>query len=141
MSIRNRPQCNVGRSGRGDVERIVGGLLVDAGGGGRHVRVYGETVALSWQAGHLAAALDLEDRWNALITRLPASLFCGYPLDAFESEETGARFHDVCARHTAVTLDAYARVRQDVEVAGGPVLLSVHEPGGRPAFPGSRRAG
>jgi hypothetical protein len=121
----------------GRFERTAGGMLVDAGAGGRRIRLYGEMVALLWEAGHLATTLELEDRWNELIGRIPASVFCGYPLDGFESETTDARFHDVCARHTAVTLDAYAHVRPGVDVSAGPVLLAVEEPGGRAAAPGT----
>jgi hypothetical protein len=122
-------------------ERTAGGMLVDAGVGGRRIRLFGEMVALLWRAGQLAAALELEDRWNELLGRIPVAMLCGYPLSDFDSEPTGARFHDVCARHTAVTLDAYAHVRPGVGAAAGPVLLEVDEPGGRQAPSSLRAAG
>jgi anti-sigma regulatory factor (Ser/Thr protein kinase) len=43
------------------------------------VSAYGEMVALLWQAGNEAAALELETRWNALQADLGFALLCSYP--------------------------------------------------------------
>lgn len=94
------------------------------------VRVYGEMVALLWQRGLFSLALELEDRWNALLEREPFPLFCGYPLSAFETPEATARFHDVCARHSRVTTDSYSSLGGAAAATGGVVMLTAGEPGG-----------
>lgn len=97
------------------------------------LRVYGEMVALLWQRGQLALALELEDRWNALLEQDPFPLFCGYPLAAFDTPETTARFHDVCARHSRVTTDSYSSLVDTPAATGGVVMLAAGEPGGSSA--------
>jgi len=108
------------------VRRFIEGLAA----AGHGVRVFGEMVALLWEAGEFDLALALEDRWNALIALVPLPLLCGYPLAGFDTAETTARFHDVCGRHSRVTTDSYASL-EDTEIAGdGVVLLGAREPGG-----------
>ncbi|MCA1683727.1 MAG: MEDS domain-containing protein, partial [Actinobacteria bacterium] len=45
---------------------MAGGLIERAGVGGRRVRIYGEMVALLWDAGDVLSAVALEDLWNDL---------------------------------------------------------------------------
>jgi hypothetical protein len=104
---------------------------------GHGVRVYGEMVALLWEAGRHTLALDLEDAWNDLLEHRPFHLVCGYPLAAFASEETAALFHAVCGRHTAVTTESYAQLAPEAGVSQGVVVLDAHEPGGRRVTPGA----
>ncbi len=108
-------------------EGIAGAVtaLAQAPGG---FRAYGEMVALLWERGALALALELEDRWNAALAEVTFPMFCGYPLAAFDTPETTARFHDVCARHTRVTTNSYGALRG--ADAGNVVMLPVNEPGG-----------
>ena len=94
------------------------------------LRVYGEMVALLWQRGQLGLALELEDRWNALLEGAAFPLFCGYPLTAFDTPEANARFHDVCARHSRVTTDSYSTLAEPAAATGGVVMLTAGEPGG-----------
>ena len=54
-------------------------LISRAALAGQPVRIYAEMVALLWGAGQVAAALELEELWNDLATRLPFTLLCGYP--------------------------------------------------------------
>jgi hypothetical protein len=56
-----------------------GELIRGAAGTGRQVRVYGEMVAVLWDAGHVAAAIELESLWNDLRELVPFSLLCAYP--------------------------------------------------------------
>ena len=60
-------------------EAEVGQVIRAAGAGGRPVRLYGEMVALLWEAGQLNAALELEGLWNDLARDIPFGLYCGYP--------------------------------------------------------------
>jgi hypothetical protein len=113
-------------------EAEIVGLVTATAAGSQGLRIYGEMVALLWQDGAHALALELEDRWNGLLDRVAFPLWCGYPLTAFDTPETTARFHDVCARHTFVTTDSYASLDVTGPLADGVVLLDAHEPGGWP---------
>lgn len=112
-------------------EEIVGFVTATAAAS-KGLRIYGEMVALLWQDGAHSLALELEDRWNALLDQVTFPLWCGYPLTAFDTPETTARFHDVCARHTIVTTDSYGSLAVANPVTDGVVLLGAHEPGGCP---------
>jgi anti-sigma regulatory factor (Ser/Thr protein kinase) len=62
------------------------------------VRIYGEMVALLWDAGAVAAAISLEALWNDLAARTPFTLFCAYP----QGSVLGSAVGDICAHHSAV---------------------------------------
>lgn len=111
-------------------DRVVTRLVTDMAAAGNGLRVFGEMVALLWEAGELNLALELEDRWNALIEHVAFPLLCGYPLSAFDTLETTARFHDVCGRHSRVTTDSYASLDDSGIAVDGVVLLGAREPGG-----------
>lgn len=68
---------------------------------GRPVRVFGELVALLWNAGEIHAALELETLWNDLGHKLPFALYCAYSAQAGD-ECHGAPLAQVCDLHTAV---------------------------------------
>lgn len=97
---------------------------------GQGVRAYGEMVALLWDEGEFDLALELEDRWNDTLTRLPIPLLCGYPLDAFASDGAGSRFHEMCGRHSSVATDSYAHVDDAAPAPFGLVTLDTTRPGG-----------
>jgi len=80
----------------------VGGLVGQAAAGGRPVRVYGEMVALLWEAGQVTLAIELEELWNALGARLPFALLCGYPASVLSDQDTADAARDVCRVHTTV---------------------------------------
>ena len=65
---------------------VIGGLIRDAAKGGRRVRVFGEMVALLWEAGQVTAAMELESLWNGLGLRTPFSLFCAYPASSISGD-------------------------------------------------------
>jgi hypothetical protein len=111
-------------------ERVVARRVAELAAKSEGVRVFGEMVALLWEANELSLALELEDRWNALLEQTPLPLLCGYPLSAFDTPETTARFHDVCGRHSRVTTDSYAALDDSGIAVDGVVLLGASEPGG-----------
>jgi hypothetical protein len=91
-------------------DRVVGGLVREASGTGRRVRVYGEMVALLWDAGFVAAAIELEMLWNELRRRVPFSLLCGYRTRSLTGDGRADAFNDVCHLHSGVAgLDATVR--------------------------------
>lgn len=70
---------------------------------GAHVRIYGEMVAVLWDAGALDAALELEELWNELGADTDFSLLCGYRCTgSFDPAELVR----VCAKHDALVGDA-----------------------------------
>jgi MEDS: MEthanogen/methylotroph, DcmR Sensory domain len=99
----------------GGFEQAMGGLIRQAGAAGRPVRVYGEMVALLWEAGHVNAAIELEGLWNELGQRLPFSLWCGYRARSVAADDYSDALAEVCTLHSAVI-------------------------GGRPAVPAARSA-
>jgi anti-sigma regulatory factor (Ser/Thr protein kinase) len=80
---------------------VVGSLVDAAGAGGRHVRAYGEMVALLWEQGDPGAAIELEGLWNDLAETRVFSLMCGYPATALETASLGDT-NGACDAHTAV---------------------------------------
>ncbi|HEY5198099.1 MAG TPA: diguanylate cyclase [Solirubrobacteraceae bacterium] len=102
-----------------DAGELLGALLVDgaldaagfrdrlgptidrAAAGGRSVRVYGELVALLWDAGDVCSTIELEDLWNDLALTRSFSLLCAYPAAGFDSA-TAAVFTALCSRHAHV---------------------------------------
>ena len=76
---------------------VVGGVIRTAAAGGRPVRAFGEMVALLWQRGDVAGALELEMLWNELMAAEPFTLYCAYP-----SVDDAEDFARICHAHTAV---------------------------------------
>jgi anti-sigma regulatory factor (Ser/Thr protein kinase) len=64
------------------------------------VRVYGEMVAVLWDAGQVNAALQLEQLWNELAATVDISLLCGYPTSA--TTAGGAAIARLCDAHSLV---------------------------------------
>ena len=62
----------VGRLDPAAFDRVIGGLIRQAGTGGRPVRAYGEMVALLWDDGLVSAAIQLEEMWNELGRAIPS---------------------------------------------------------------------
>lgn len=67
--------------------------------------LFGEMVALLWDAGKSDAALRLEQLWNQIAQSHTFSLVCAYPLANFYRQEHGAVFQQICAEHSAVVPD------------------------------------
>jgi hypothetical protein len=92
-----------GRLDRDGFERMVGGLLGQAGrNGSKAVRAYGEVVSVLWDAGLVSAAVELEQLWNDLVGRHSFSLLCGYPAGSVMRGGHLDAFADVCRLHSEV---------------------------------------
>jgi hypothetical protein len=85
------------RAGRG-FEQLIGDALRQATAAGRPAVVYGEVVALLWEAGLAGAVMELESLWNELGRRYSFSLVCGYPVQPGAAEALG----QVCRLHSSV---------------------------------------
>ena len=82
--------------------RVIGSTISQAAQSHRHVRVFGELVALLWAEGNHAAVIRLEELWNDLGKLHPFSLFCGYPMHGFSRDVFNAEFAEICNRHSRV---------------------------------------
>lgn len=83
----------------------VGGMIRALTDSGRRVRVFGEMVALLWDAGHVSAAIELEKMWNDFGREVPFSLLCGYPAHSVTGDGTEDAYLQVCHCHSAVVGD------------------------------------
>lgn len=81
-------------------DRVIGGLIRQAGAAGRPVYAYGEMVALLWDEGLVNAAVQLEALWNELGRAHSFSLFCSYRADAMTGEAD--LFAEICRLHHEV---------------------------------------
>ena len=104
--------------------------------GGAGVSAFGEMVAMLWERGDVAAALELESLWNSAIARHPIRLLCAYP----SSVLAGAGLGDVarmCGLHDHVSLAGPLFGPGGTTADGGAVRSSVYLP--VPAAVGSVR--
>lgn len=83
-------------------DEVIGGLVRRAAQSGRRIRAYGEMVALLWDAGQVAAAIELESLWNRLGLQLPFSLFCAYSSQSVAGDAHVDAVHQICHLHSAV---------------------------------------
>jgi hypothetical protein len=81
-------------------DRVIGGLIRQAGADGQPVRAYGEMVALLWDEGLVNAVVQLEALWDELGRAHSFSLFCGYRADAMTGEAD--LFAEICRLHHEV---------------------------------------
>lgn len=95
---------------------VIGNLVRQAGESGRPVRVYGEMVALLWDAGHVPAAIELEALWNRLGEQVPFSLFCAYSEASVVGDGQAAAVAQVCQLHSEV-------VERPSQVAAGSAVI------------------
>jgi anti-sigma regulatory factor (Ser/Thr protein kinase) len=80
---------------------VVGAALEDLAGDGP-VHAFGEMVALLWDAGNVAAAIELESLWNDLAEDHAFSLYCAYAMSSLEQSGDLAAAKRVCDRHSGV---------------------------------------
>jgi len=78
------------------------GLIGRAARTGQPVRIYAEMVALLWDAGQVALALELEGLWNDLAARLPFSLLCGYPAGLLADADQADAVRRMSGLHSSV---------------------------------------
>ncbi len=91
-----------GRIDAAAFRRVVGTVVRDAAQAWSSVRAYGEMVALLWDAGHVIAAIELEQLWNELGRELQFSLLCGYHTTSVSDPEHAEALQQACHLHTAV---------------------------------------
>jgi anti-sigma regulatory factor (Ser/Thr protein kinase) len=99
-------------------EAAAAALIGRAAAGGRPVRVYAEMVALLWEAGDVALAIELEEAWNDLGAGRPFRLLCGYPASVLAEGGAAGPVRDVCRLHSAVADQrSFAAERNSVRAA------------------------
>ena len=81
--------------------RAVRDVLSNARGNGRHVRAFGEMVALLWGDRKFDATVRLEYLWDSLCQAEGFSLFCAYPKVAFLFDPNYS-FDKIVAAHSSV---------------------------------------
>jgi anti-sigma regulatory factor (Ser/Thr protein kinase) len=80
----------------------IGSILQELVDAGHHVRVFGEMVSLLWEAGHVMAAVQLEELWNELSSIVPFSLLCAYGADSVSGAEHADARERMCRLHSSV---------------------------------------
>ena len=108
-----------------DLFAIFVASLAPAGGGG--VRAFGEMVAMLWERGEVAAALELESLWNTVIAQHPVRLLCAYPASVLADAELGdvAR---MCGLHDHVSLAGLVTGSGGTTADGDALRSSVYLP-------------
>jgi anti-sigma regulatory factor (Ser/Thr protein kinase) len=85
----------------------IGRLIRDAARDGVPVRIFGEMVALLWDEGNVAAAVDLESLWNDLAAEHRFTLYCAYPSKTLSAPNDLAAIKQVCDHHARVMSLSY----------------------------------
>lgn len=79
--------------------RVIGEILTLARAEGRHVRAFGEMVAILWAEGASAATVRLEYLWHQLCQAEGFSLLCAYPKIGF-TEDMNSSLEQIRAAHS-----------------------------------------
>lgn len=69
---------------------------------GRSMRVYSEIANALWQAGKTAAAIRIEDFFNALAGSYEFSLYCGYTMDTHSVDAYAAPLEELGRTHSDI---------------------------------------
>jgi MEDS: MEthanogen/methylotroph, DcmR Sensory domain len=83
--------------------QVISPVIQQASESATPVHVFGEMVALLWEAGQAAAAIDLEALWNEMASRHSFSLLCGYSASSVSDPELSDALTQVCLAHTAAS--------------------------------------
>lgn len=83
-------------------DELIAGPVRQAAKDDRPVRVFGEIVAVMWEDGNVAGAIELERLWNQLGAQIPFALFCGYPSALVSGSDVADSFAEVCRLHNQV---------------------------------------
>ncbi|MCJ8163364.1 MEDS domain-containing protein [Pontibacter sp. E15-1] len=67
----------------------------------RHIRVFGEMVAILWEQNNREATIRLENMWNAFFEKESFALFCAYPKSEF-SNEAASSLSCICSAHAKI---------------------------------------
>jgi len=68
----------------------------------RPIVAFSEMVAILWDHGNDESMIQLEDLWNLLSESHKFTLYCGYPLAAFDHAGDGAAFMEITKLHSEV---------------------------------------
>jgi MEDS: MEthanogen/methylotroph, DcmR Sensory domain len=80
---------------------VLSPILASATRRRRTVRVFGEMVALLWEADQVEAAIEVESLWNEMAGQFSFSLLCAYPQPATadtDNSDALARVYDAHSR-------------------------------------------
>ena len=98
-------------------DAVIGGTIArarkSAGGESYRIFAFGEMVTVLASQGQFEAAVALERLWNDLSTKHSFSLFCAYPMTAFDRSEHGEHLLKICAEHSGVLLDQEGDLPKD----------------------------
>ena len=83
------------------LDLVIGSLIRRTLAAARAVRVYGEMAPLLWEAGHVAAALELETLWDRMARELRLTSLCAYPDALVSGEGNAVALRELCELHTA----------------------------------------
>ena len=83
-------------------ENVVGAVLQPVLRTFARVCIFGEMVALLWDAGQREAAVRLEKMWNDLVMAKPVVLHCAYPHSAAGDPVLAHAFNKICIEHCEV---------------------------------------
>lgn len=86
----------------GQFEKVVGAVLQPALKTYARVCLFGEMVALLWDAGQRDSAIRLEKLWNDLVKAKPVVLHCAYPQSAASDPALAHAFNKVCIEHCEI---------------------------------------
>ena len=100
-------------------ETTIGSILERAARGGRTVRVFGEMVAVLWDAGNVAGALALETLWNDMASDRQFFLMCAYPEGLLDRASLSA-------------VNAMCHLHSDLSALGHPPLFAAATTATRP---------
>jgi MEDS: MEthanogen/methylotroph, DcmR Sensory domain/Histidine kinase-like ATPase domain len=82
--------------------RVFEGILDAACDVDRPLHIYGEMVALLWEAGEVLAAIELESLWNDQVESHRFSLLCAYPSTSVAASEHTVALRQICRLHSSV---------------------------------------
>jgi len=83
-------------------EQVVDAVLQPALKTFARICIFGEMVALLWDAGQRDAAVCLEKMWNDLVVAKPVVLHCAYPHSAASDPALAHAFNKICIEHCEV---------------------------------------
>ncbi len=121
-----------GRPVWGEFQRIFGPIIQHLHRfGGGSCRAYGELVNVLWSRGQFAAAIQVEEYWNALAQTMPFSLFCSYVVDSQDHRCYHTPLADIGRTHSEIITgdddEAFQQAldRASADVFGAPLSETI----------------
>jgi len=91
-----------GRPDRGAFAATIGSILDELTATANPVHAFGEMVGLLWDAGNVAAAIELEELWNDLAAPCGFALYCAYAMSSIAAADDLGAAKDICDQHSDV---------------------------------------